>query len=133
MHQTTTQVWFSLLLFFLVTLSFFVKIHECYFKIKAQITFHQWFFTTTSIWGLWLSFLTHMKHHGHVMVKKIQLKLRFHKVFCGWTLLLKSWRISTIDFIKFDIFKISDIQEEIYTLKQDYYSISFYYTKMKKL
>jgi len=67
------------------------------------------------------------------MVKKIQLKLRFHKVFCGWTLLLKSRRSSKIDFIKFDIFKISDIQEEIYTLKQGYSSISFDYTKIKKL
>jgi pyoverdine/dityrosine biosynthesis protein Dit1 len=36
-------------------------------------------------------------------------------------------------FYQGDIFRISDIQEEIYTLKQGDNSISTYYTKMKKL
>jgi len=36
-------------------------------------------------------------------------------------------------FYQGDIFRISDLQEEIYTLKQGENSISSYYTKMKKL
>lgn len=34
---------------------------------------------------------------------------------------------------KGDAFRISDIQEEIFTYKQGYSSISSYYTKLKKL
>lgn len=46
---------------------------------------------------------------------------------------MKFGKSSKIGFYQGDIFRISDIQEEIYTLKQGDSSISSYYIKMKKL
>ncbi|GAU37803.1 hypothetical protein TSUD_276210, partial [Trifolium subterraneum] len=43
------------------------------------------------------------------------------------------WKELKERFYQGDVFRISDIQEEIYTLKQGDNSISSYYTKMKKL
>ncbi|MCH85748.1 flavonol sulfotransferase-like protein, partial [Trifolium medium] len=43
------------------------------------------------------------------------------------------WKELKERFYQGDVFRISDIQEEIYTLKQGDASISTYYTKMKKL
>ncbi|GAU16205.1 hypothetical protein TSUD_298370 [Trifolium subterraneum] len=43
------------------------------------------------------------------------------------------WKELKDRFYQGDVFRISDIQEEIYTLKQGDNSISTYYTKMKKL
>ncbi|PNY16454.1 flavonol sulfotransferase-like protein [Trifolium pratense] len=43
------------------------------------------------------------------------------------------WKELKDRFYQGDVFRISDIQEEIYTLKQGDSSISTYYTKMKKL
>ncbi|GAU51749.1 hypothetical protein TSUD_415410 [Trifolium subterraneum] len=43
------------------------------------------------------------------------------------------WQDLKERFYQGDVFRISDIQEEIYTLKQGDNSISAYYTKMKKL
>lgn len=45
----------------------------------------------------------------------------------------KIWKELKDRFYQGDIFRISNIQEEIYTLKQGDSSISSYYTKMKKL
>ena len=46
---------------------------------------------------------------------------------------LDIWNKLKERFYQGDIFRISDLQEEIYTLKQGENSISSYYTKMKKL
>ena len=43
------------------------------------------------------------------------------------------WKEHKEHFYQGDVFRIYDIQEEIYTLKQGDFSISFYYTKLKKL
>jgi hypothetical protein len=43
------------------------------------------------------------------------------------------WQDLKERFYQGDVFRISDLQEEIYTLKQGDNSISTYYTKMKKL
>ncbi|CAJ2673010.1 unnamed protein product [Trifolium pratense] len=46
---------------------------------------------------------------------------------------LEIWQDLKERFYQGDVFRISDIQEEIYTLKQGDNTISTYYTKMKKL
>jgi len=46
---------------------------------------------------------------------------------------LEIWNELKERFYQGDIFRISDLQEEIYTLKHGESSISSYYTKMKKL
>jgi len=46
---------------------------------------------------------------------------------------LEIWRELKERFYQGDVFRISDPQEEIYTLKQGDNYISSYYTKMKKL
>lgn len=43
------------------------------------------------------------------------------------------WNELRDQFYQGDVFRISDLQEEIYNLKQGYSSISSYYTKLKKL